>query len=404
MTILVLLLQLAASKDTLVLHITKRQFSIAGRKQKMKLSTNLVVDSLRDVAEPARKIEEMGFEALYVSERKHNPFLQLAVAAISTERVRLGTEVAMAFPRNPMVLAYTAWDLQRASNGRFVLGLGTQVRAHNERRFGLEWKNPAEKFREYILAIRAIWECFQSGKELHFEGQGFMGKGNFLSKKALNFDGQFFKFSLLTPMFNPGPLTVPPPPIYVGAVNPINCQMAGEIADGFHCHGFHTAKLLKENVIDNIQLGLDKAGRQRKDFTITAPVMAVMGGNAKELDAMRERVRGMIAFYGATSYYKKMFEGHNWDSTYQRLLEKSRKGQWDSMASEITDEMMHEFAVEGRYEDIPALLEKKYGGLLDEVLIYFGEPENGEPETWKRLVKAFHDNDPSSAGPAAVPR
>ncbi|MBK7251125.1 MAG: LLM class flavin-dependent oxidoreductase [Gammaproteobacteria bacterium] len=185
---------------------------------------------------------------------------------------------------------------------------------------------------------------------------------------------------------------MPPPPIFVGAVNPLNCRMAGEIADGFHCHGFHTAKTLKANVIDNIQAGLDAAGRKRSDFTITAPVMAVMGGNRAELDAMRERVRGMIAFYGATSHYKKMFEAHAWDDTFERLLEKSRTGKWDRMPEEISDEMMSEFAVEGLYEEIPELLQKKYGDMLDEVLIYFGEPEKGDPEVWRRLVRAFNEH------------
>lgn len=337
----------------------------------MKLSTNLVVDSLQDVADPARRIEEMGFEAMYISERKHNPFLQLAVAAVSTTRIKLGPEVALAFPRNPMVLAYTSWDLQRASNGRFILGLGTQVKAHNERRFGLKWERPAAKLREYVLAIRAIWDHFQNGTKLDFEGE-------------------FFRFDLMTPMFNPGPLEVPPPPIFIGAVNPLNCRMAGEIADGFHCHGFHTAKTLKENVIDNIHAGLAAAGRKRSDFTITAPVMAVMGGNRKEIDVMRERVRGMIAFYGATSFYKNMFQAHNWDDTFERLLEKSRTNQWDRMPEEISDEMMSEFAVEGLYEDIPRLLEKKYGDMLDQALIYFAEPEKGDPETWRRIVAAFN--------------
>ncbi len=338
----------------------------------MKLSTNLVVDDLRDVADPARRIEEMGFESLYISERKHNPFLQLAVAATATSRIKLGPEVALAFPRNPMVLAYTAWDLQRASQGRFVLGLGTQVKAHNERRFGLEWNRPGPKLREYILAIRAIWDCFQNRSKLEFEGE-------------------FFRFDLMTPMFDPGPLDVPPPPIFVGAVNAWNCRMAGEVADGFHCHGFHTAPTLKENVIDNIEQGLANAGRQRSDFTITAPVMAVMGGNQREIDAMRERVRGMIAFYGATSHYKKMFQAHNWDDTFERLLEKSRTNQWDKMPAEISDEMVAEFAVEGLYEDIPRLLHEKYGDMLDEVLIYFGEPEKGDPATWRRLIRAFNE-------------
>ncbi len=340
----------------------------------MKLVTNLVVDSLQDVAEPARRIEELGLEALYISERKHNPFMQLAVAATSTSRIKLGPEIALAFPRNPMVLAYSSWDLQNASNGRFVLGLGTQVKAHNERRFSLDWKSPGPRLKEYILAIRAIWDCFQNDS-------------------SLNFRGDFFQFDLMTPMFNPGPLEVPPPPIYVGAVNAWNCRMAGEVADGFHCHGFHTAKTLRENVIDNIDRGLEESGRRRSDFTITAPVMAVMGDRDEELDAMRERVRSMIGFYGSTSFYKTMFEAHDWDETFIRLRNKSRNNEWDSMAEEITDEMLEEFAVTGKYEEIPGLLEQKYGDMLDEVLIYFGEPEKGDPETWRRLVSAFNAGD-----------
>lgn len=336
----------------------------------MKLSTNLVVDSLQDVADPARRIEEMGFESLWISERKHDPFMQLAVATTATERIKLGPEIALAFPRNPMVLAYQAWDLQNASNGRFVLGLGTQVKAHNERRFGIEWNRPGPKLREYIRAIRAIWDCFQNGTEL-------------------NFEGEFFKFNLMTPMFNPGPLAAGPPPIYIGAVNPWNCRMAGEEADGLHCHGFHTAKTLRANVIDKIEEGLKRAGRTRSDFSITAPVMAVMGANLKEVDAMRERVREMIGFYASTSQYKGMFEAHGWEQTFIRLRDKSRNQEWDSMAAEITDEMIDEFAVTGLYDEIPGLLKSKYGDMLDEVLIYFGEPEKGDPENWRALIEAF---------------
>jgi len=340
----------------------------------VKLSTNLVVDDLQDVAEPVRSLEALGFETLYISERKHEPFMQLAVAAVNSERIKLGPEIALTFPRNPMVLAYTAWDLQRASKGRFILGLGTQVKAHNERRFGLKWERPAAKLREYILAIRHIWDCWQNSTELDFAGE-------------------FFNFNLMTPMFDPGPLEVGPPPIYVGAVNPMNCRMAGEIADGFHCHGFHTAGSLRARVIDNIEEGLAHAGRKRSDFTITAPVMVVMGGDEQEVDVMRERVRGMIGFYGATSYYKDMFEANDWGDTFARLLKKSRTGRWDSMADEITDEMIDEFAVTGYYEEIPDLLKEKYGDMLDEVLIYFGEPEKGDPDTWARLVKAFNDSE-----------
>jgi probable F420-dependent oxidoreductase len=340
----------------------------------MKLSTNLVVDSLQDVAEPAKKIEDLGFETLYISERKHEPFMQLAVAATVTHRIKLGPEIALAFPRNPMVLAYTAWDLQNATSGRFILGLGTQVKAHNERRFGLKWESPGPKLREYILAIRAIWDCWQHGTEL-------------------NFAGKFFNFSLMTPMFNPGPLEVPPPPIYIGAVGPYNCRTAGELADGFHAHGFHTARSLRENVIKNIEDGLQKAGRKRSEFTINAPVMAIMGDSRKEMDIMRERVREMVGFYGATSAYKRMFEAEGWEDTFIRLRDKSRNNEWDTMADEITDEMLDEFSVTGSYDEIPGLLKAKYGDMLDEVLIYFGEPEKDDPARWRRLIKAFHESE-----------
>ena len=219
----------------------------------MKLSTNLVVDNLQDIAEPVKKIEAMGFESIYISERKHDPFMQLAVAAVNSEKVKIGPEIALTFPRNPMVLAYTSWDLQRASNGRFVLGLGTQVKAHNERRFGLKWEKPAAKLREYILCIQAIWDAWQNGTEL-------------------NFQGEFFNINLMTPMFDPGPLDCGPPPIFVGAVNPLNCEMAGEIADGFHCHGFHTAQSLREGVVGSVERGLAKAEVDPIPDTVNQPL------------------------------------------------------------------------------------------------------------------------------------
>ena len=337
----------------------------------MRLSTNLVVDSLQDVAAPAKVIEDLGFEALYISERKHEPFMQLAIAATATNRIKLGPEVTLAFPRNPMVLAYTAWDLQRASNGRFILGLGTQVKAHNERRFSVKWESPGPRLREYVLAIRAIWDCWQNGTKLDFQGE-------------------FFHYSLMTPMFNPGPLEVPRPPIFIGAVSPYNCRMAGELCEGFHAHGFHSAKSLRENVLRNVEAGLAKAGRKRSEFTVVAPVMAIMGDNKKEIDTMRERVRGMVGFYGSTSTYKRTFEAHGWGDTFVRLRDKSRRGDWDAMANEITDEMLDAFAVTGSYDEIPGLLTAKYGDMLDEVLIYFGEPEKGDPARWRRLTRAFH--------------
>jgi len=194
----------------------------------------------------------------------------------------------------------------------------------------------------------------------------------------------------MTPMFNPGPLDVPRPPIYIGAVSPYNCRTAGELCEGFHAHGFHSATSLRENVIASIEAGLRKAGRKRSEITITAPVMAIMGDTPQELDTMRERVREMVGFYGSTSTYKATFEAHGWGETFLRLRDKSRSGDWDTMAKEITDEMLDEFAVTGSYDQVPQLLQNKYGDMLDEVLIYFGEPEKDDPARWRRLIRAFN--------------
>lgn len=350
----------------------------------MRISTNLVVDSLQDVAAAAKAIEDLELETLYVSETKHEPFMQLAVAATATSRIKLGTEVALAFPRNPMILAYTGWDLQRASNGRFILGLGTQVKAHNERRFSLKWESPGPRLREYVLAIRTIWDCWQNGTKQDFREEFY----NYTTK--LDFHGEFFNYSLMTPMFNPGPLAVPRPPIFIGAVSPYTCQMAGELCDGFLVHGFHSAKSLRENVMQNVEAGLEKAGRKRSEFTVAGSVMAIMGDNKKEIDTMREKLRAIVGWYGATSYYKRTFEAHGWGDTFLRLRDKSRRGEWATLANEITDEMLDAFAVTGSYDEIPGLLKAKYGGMLDEVAIYFGKPEKGDPTRWRRMTRAFH--------------
>ena len=245
----------------------------------MQLDTMLLtLDDLTTTGAYARAIEDMGFAALWTAETQHNPFLPLAVAATTTYRLQLGTAIAVAFPRSPTVLAHIAWDLQVSSHGRFMLGLGTQVKGHNERRFGVKWEAPAKKLREMILAMRAIWDCWQNGT-------------------PLNFTGEFYRLTLMTPFFSPKPMAYPMPPIYVAGVNPRMCRLAGELCEGFHVHPLHSVKYLQEHVLPNILQGAATTGRGRRDISLMSAVFVITGDSAQELVAMRDKVRMQIAFY-----------------------------------------------------------------------------------------------------------
>ena len=196
----------------------------------------LTMDDLTTAGVYARTIEEMGFAALWTAETQHNPFLPLAIAATTTQQLQLGTAIAVAFPRSPTVLAHIAWDLQAHSHGRFILGLGTQVKGHNERRFGVKWEAPAKKLREMIVAMRAIWDCWQNGT-------------------PLNFTGEFYRLTLMTPFFSPKPMAYPRPPIYIAGVNPLMCRLAGELCEGFHVHPLHSVRYLQELTVRLFLLG-----------------------------------------------------------------------------------------------------------------------------------------------------
>ena len=214
----------------------------------MKLDVGMLTQDLKTSADYARKVEAMGYDCLWSSETQHDPYLPLAVAASATSKVKLGTNIATVFSRSPMITAHIAWDLQKASGGRFTLGLGTQVKGHNERRFSVKWESPGPKIAEAIRAIRTIWDCWQNGTKL-------------------NFKGQFYTFDVMTPFFNPGPIEDPKIPIFIAAVNPYMCGVAGELCDGMHVHPFNSPKYLREVVHPAVEAGLRKSGRQRKDFT-----------------------------------------------------------------------------------------------------------------------------------------
>ena len=337
----------------------------------MKLDIGMRDYDLRAVAANAPKIEALGYDCLWTSETQHEPFLPLAVAATVTSSIKLGTSIAVAFPRSPMVLAYTAWDLQKASNGRFILGLGSQVRAHNQRRFSVKFESPGPKLCEVVLALRAIWECWQSNTPLKFEGQ-------------------FYKFDLMTPFFNPGPIAYPKIPVYIAGVNRYMCEAAGEVCDGLHVHPFHSPRYLREYVHPAVDGGLRTSGRPRQDFTYAAASFVITGETERERARNAEAVRQQIAFYASTRTYEPVLAMHGWEDVVPELHQRSLAGDWKGMASLITDEMLDTFAVSGTYDNIGTVLRERYTGLVDRVALYQPyECELDGPQS-ARLVKELN--------------
>jgi probable F420-dependent oxidoreductase len=306
---------------------------------------------LQAVPEHARSVEAIGYGCLWTSETQHDPFLPLAVAATATSSVKLGTSIAVAFPRSPMVIAYTAWDIQKASAGRFILGLGSQVRAHNQRRFSVKFESPGPKLREVVLALRAIWECWQQGTTLRFKGE-------------------FYNFDLMTPFFNPGPIAHPKIPVFVAGVNRYMCRMAGEVCDGLHVHPFHTPKYLREYVHPAVDEGLKSSRRSRQDFEYATSSFVIVGDTDRERSEKAEAVRQQIAFYASTRTYEPVLAAHGWEAIGPELHAKSLDGDWKGMTGLITDEMLDEVAVSGTYETIGRKLRARYAGLLDRVSLY----------------------------------
>ncbi len=336
----------------------------------MKLDTALFVPSLNQAADVARAAEETGFDALWTAETSHDPFFPLLIAAQHTKKIKLGTAIAVAFPRSPMILAQIAWDLQAFSQGRFILGLGTQVKGHNERRFGVKWEHPGPKLREMIEMIHAIW-------------------ANWQDNARPSFVGKFYNFTLMTPFFSAGPIPYPKPPIYIAGVNEYMCRLAGELCEGFHVHPFHSMKYFDELLLPNITKGLVEKGRTRKDIVLTSTVFVITGDNNDEIEAAKGPVRQQLAFYASTPAYRGVLEAHGWGDVGARLTASSKRGDWTAMASEITDEMLDVYAITGRRDDIVDKIKKRYDGYLDRFGFYM--PFNpGDQEAWKEIVRAFN--------------
>ena len=308
---------------------------------------------LAGIGDRARMMEQDGYSGLLSAETSHDPFLPLALAAQHTERIELMTAIAVGFARNPMVLAHTAWDLQALSQGRFLLGLGSQIQAHITKRFSMPWSRPAARMEEMIGAIRAIWEAWQTGERL-------------------NFRGEFYRHTLMTPMFSPGPIDVAAPPILISAVGPLMTKVAGRAADGLVCHAFQTAEYLRDVTMPNVHAGLAEAGRERSDFEISMPVFVVSGFREEEVAAQAARTRQQIAFYGSTPAYRGVLEHHGWGDAQTELNRLSKRGQWVEMGNVIDDDMLGAFAIVAEPHEVPGRIAERFGGTLDRLQFYAG--------------------------------
>ncbi|HKA53276.1 MAG TPA: TIGR03617 family F420-dependent LLM class oxidoreductase [Candidatus Binatia bacterium] len=334
----------------------------------MKVDTAFFPSTFAAAAQTARRAEESGFDGLWSAETSHDPFFPLVVAARETQRINLGTGVAIVFPRSPMVLANICWDLQANSHGRFILGLGTQVKGHNERRFSVKWAAPVRRLREVILSLRAIWDCWQNDTKL-------------------NYVGEFYQFTLMTPFFNPGPIEHPKIPIFISGLNPLITQLAGELCEGFYIHGFHSAKYIRETVLPNLDKGLAKGGRKREDFTLITGTFIASGATRDEVEKAKGPVRQQVSFYASTRTYKGVLDAHGWGETCFKLSAKAAKGDWAGMPAEITDEMLEELAVIGTYDEIAEKLAARYKGVLDRVVVGIGAPERQDAGRVREFVQ-----------------
>jgi probable F420-dependent oxidoreductase len=337
----------------------------------MHLDATLAVDAahLGDVARIARAAEEVGFGALWTPETQHNGFYPLLVAAEHTQHIRLGTAVAIAFPRSPMVMAQNAWDLQALSSGRFILGLGTQVKAHIERRYSTTWDAPVPRLRDYIGALRAIWRAWQTGEKLEYRGE-------------------FYQHTLMIPFFNPGPIARPDIPIYIAGVNEGLARLAGEVCDGFHVHPFHSVKYVNEVVRPQIAAGAERAGRSLADVALVSSIFAITGVNEVAIDATRALVREQIAFYASTPTYRVVLAAHGWQDAGEQLSRLAAMKRWSQMSALITDEMLDVFAVQAPLDRLGQAIRARYEGVLDRVCSYVPYAPGELDGTWREIAAA----------------
>lgn len=300
------------------------------------------------MVEAAIHAEATGFDAFSCPEVAHDPFIPLALASQRTERIGLRTAIAVAFPRSPMVLANLAWDLNTESGGRFVLGLGTQIKAHIERRFSSKWEKPKAQLRECVQSIRAIHRAWEK-------------------REKLRFAGDHYAFSLMTPEFSPTPSGLPPVPIFTAAVRPGMLELAGEIADGVRLHGFMTRKYIDEVAAPAIARGLATRGRDRSNFEVCGGGFLATGPDDASVAAMRELIRYRVAFYASTPAYLPVLEVHGWQDLGEKLRQMTLRGKWQEMPNEVSDDVLDVFCVTATYRDLAPLVATRFGSVTDSI-------------------------------------
>lgn len=337
----------------------------------MKLHATHSAAPTPDLADFARRLEGSGAHGLYLAELTHNPFPGIAVAATGSQSLTFGTSIALAFTRSPVTLAYTAHDLMTATGGRFVLGLGPQIRPHIERRFGFTWSEPVQRLKETVRAIRAVWKAWEEGG-------------------PLKFDGEIFNLSLMPPAFRPEPNGFGPPPIYLAAVGPKMAEMAGEVADGLFVHAFSTPEYMRQVLLPAIERGLAKSGRTKDDFQICFSAFLADTETADSLDAARAQARNSVAFYASTPDYRRVLEVHGLVDLQPRLRQMTRDGAWDRMAAEIDDDVLDLFCITGSPSEICAGIASRWGGIADQVSLtadYWQRHEGNRD--WREGVEAL---------------
>lgn len=305
-----------------------------------------------DLARQAEDLERMGYDGLAMAETAHDPFLPLVLAAEHTRRVELITSIAVAFARNPMILAGLANDLNAYSKGRFILGLGSQIKPHIEKRFSMPWSHPAPRMREMILAMRAIWATWQEGV-------------------PLNFRGEFYTHTLMTPAFSPPKHPFGAPKVFLAAVGTGMTEVAGEVADGILLHGFTTEKYLREVTLPAVEAGLRKGGRTRADFQISFPMFIVSGTDAESFEKAKTTIKERVAFYGSTPNYRPVLDRHGWGDLQPELNLLSKQGRWKEMGTLIDDDVLDAFAVVAEPGQVVARIHERFAGLVDRVSVNF---------------------------------
>lgn len=329
----------------------------------------MLVENPAEAGPLARQLEDAGYDGVYTFEGRHDPFLPLAVAAGTTERLQLQTGIAVAFARNPMLLANLGYDLQLLSRGRFMLGLGSQIRPHIEKRFSATWSHPAARMREMVLAIRAIWDCWERGT-------------------SLDFRGEFYTHTLMTPIFNPGPNPHGLAPIYVAGVGPHMTEVAGEVGDGFLVHPFHTPRFVASELLPALERGRQKSARSRESFSVSCQYIVASGLDAKELAANLALARGQVAFYASTPAYRPVLDSHGWGDLQPRLNALSKEGKWQEMSKLLSDELVAEIVISGMPEEVGERIRERSAGWCDRVspVVYSGGTQLRE-----RLVRAIKE-------------